>query len=136
MIQALSAERPDYSFGDGVRARACHRRGDGINADSFGPLAEVAPVDRVVITQQMAWLVAPGRRLDHLPPHPGSRRIGRHVDVDQFPPTVGDEHEHVQRLERECLQTVSRSAAHRWWAWLARNVRQVWLDGLAGPRRL
>src|SRR5207244_10914811 len=31
--------------------------------------------------------------------------------------------------------TVNRSAAHRWWAWLRRNVRQVWLGERARPRQ-
>ena len=46
------------------------------------------------------------------------------VDLHQFTPAMGDEHQHVQRLERQ-RGTLNRSAAHRWWAWLRRKVRQV-----------
>jgi hypothetical protein len=56
-----------------------------------------------VITEQMAGLVAPRRRLDDLPPHPGGSRVRRHVDMHQLTSAVGDEHEHVERLEREGL---------------------------------
>jgi len=31
--------------------------------------------------------------------------------------------------------TVNGSAAQRWWAWLRKNVRQVWLGERAGPRQ-
>ena len=53
LVQTFSAERPDDSFDDGIRPRARYRRGDGIDADSSGPLAEVASVHRVVIMEQM-----------------------------------------------------------------------------------
>src|SRR6266705_1842327 len=47
----------------------------------------------------MAWLARPGRRLEHLSPHPRGGRVSRHVDLYQFAPTMGDEHQHVQCLE-------------------------------------
>src|SRR5205823_9607730 len=46
--------------------------------------------------------LAPWCGLDELPPHPGCRRVGRQVDMRQLAPAVGDEHQHVQRLERQC----------------------------------
>src|SRR5919199_6282690 len=49
----------------------------------------------------MTWLVAPRRRLDELSPDPRRGWVSRHVDVHQLAPAVGDEHEHVQRLEGE-----------------------------------
>src|SRR3979411_337891 len=50
----------------------------------------------------MAWFLAPGRPRDECPPHPSCRRVGSHVDMPQLAPAVGDEHQHVQRLERQC----------------------------------
>src|ERR687886_120445 len=47
----------------------------------------------------MTWLVAPRRRLDELSPDPRRGWVSRHVDVHQLAPAVGDEDEHVQRLE-------------------------------------
>src|SRR5919199_2769072 len=47
----------------------------------------------------MAWLLTPGCRLDELAPDPGSGRVRRDVDVHQFAPAMGNEHEHVQGLE-------------------------------------
>src|SRR5437764_11964650 len=93
VVQALAPERADASLDHGVGPRARYGRGNGIDADSSGPLAEVAPRDRVMITEQMAWLVTPGRRLNQLLPHPGRGRVGGHVPVHQLAPTVSDEHE-------------------------------------------
>ena len=53
----------------------------------------------------MARLASPGRRFDHLAPHPGRGRVRGDVHVHQFPPAVSDEHQHVERLERECLHS-------------------------------
>src|SRR5215472_12286727 len=75
--------------------------GDGVNADTLSPLAEVATVDSVPIVQQMPRLASPGCGLDHLPPDPGCNGIGSYIDVDQLAPAMGDEHQHVQRLERQ-----------------------------------
>jgi hypothetical protein len=91
------AERPDDTFSDRVRTRRSNGRGDGIDADALGSLAQVAAVHRVAITEQMPRLATPGRRLEHLPPDPGRRGTGGHVDVHQLTPTVGDEHQDVQR---------------------------------------
>src|SRR6202022_4008048 len=78
------------------------RTGDGIDADALGALSEVAAIDRIAIVEEMAWFLAPRRGLDELPPYPGCGRVGCHVDMHQFAPAVGDEHQHVQRLERQC----------------------------------
>src|SRR5947209_15199563 len=91
MVQTLAPQRPDDAFGDGVCLRRVNRGGDGIDPDPSGPLAEVTAIHGISIAQQMAWLVTPRCRFDHLAPHPGGGRVGRHVDVRQLPPTVGDE---------------------------------------------
>ena len=115
VIEAFSTERPNDTFGDRIRTRRPNGCCDGIDADPPGSLAEVAAVDRISITQQMARPAGSGRRVDQLSPHPGSGRVGCHVHVHQHAPTVGDEHQHVQGLERSA-GTVKRSAAQRWCA--------------------
>ena len=55
------------------------------------------------VTEQLTWLAPPGRRLDELAPHPGRGRVRGDVDVQQLTPTMGDEHQHVKRLEGESL---------------------------------
>jgi hypothetical protein len=61
VFKALAAKRPDHSLDDCVRSKRTNGRGDGIDVDPSGPLAEVAPVDRVPITQQMPRSLAPER---------------------------------------------------------------------------
>src|SRR5438067_12649448 len=51
--------------------------------------------------EQMTRLATPRRRLDHLAPDPGGGRVGGHIDVHELAPAMGDEHQHVERLERE-----------------------------------
>jgi hypothetical protein len=64
-------------------------------------LSELAAIDGIPIAEQMAGFLVPGRGLDELPPHPGCGRVGRHVDMHELAPAVGDEHQHMQRLERQ-----------------------------------
>ena len=115
MIQALSAECSDDAFRDCVRPRRPDGRGDGIDADPSGSLAEVTSVDRIAITQQMAGFLTPGRRLDELTPHPGGGRVGGHVDMHQLrrPCAMNTSTYNVLNVN---VGTVNRSAAHRWWA--------------------
>ena len=80
-----------------------NRGGDGIDPDPSGRLAEVTAIHGISIAQQMAWLVTPRCRFDHLTPDPGRGRVRGHVDVHQLAPTVGDEDQHVEGLEREGL---------------------------------
>src|SRR5260370_3779447 len=100
VVKALAAQSPDHSLRDGVALWRVDWSGDGVDAGALGA-AEVAAIDRIAISEQVAWSVAPGRGLDDLPPHPGCRRAGRHIDMHQLAPTMGDEHHHVQRLERQ-----------------------------------
>jgi len=56
MVQTFSTERPDESFDDCIRTRARYGRGHGIDTDPSRPLAEVTPVYRVMIVEQMTSL--------------------------------------------------------------------------------
>ena len=47
----------------------------GIIESEQQPVISRKPVRRVMIMEQMARLGAPGRRLDHLAPHPGRSRV-------------------------------------------------------------
>jgi hypothetical protein len=73
-----------------------------------GTPPEVTAIDGIPIMQQVPRLVAPRRGLDDLAPDPSSGRVARHVDMYQLAPTMRNEHQHVQRLERQpghCEQT-------------------------------
>src|SRR6266567_864407 len=74
VVETLSPQGANHSLGTSVRTRRTNRRGDGVDTDAPSALAEVATVDYVAITQQMAWFLAPRRGLGDLPPHPGCRR--------------------------------------------------------------
>jgi hypothetical protein len=53
--------------------------------------------------------------------------------MHQLAATMLDQHQDVQDLNIS-VGTINRSAAQMRYAWLARNVRQVWLGERAGPR--
>src|SRR6266566_9838786 len=90
VVETLSPQGANHSLGNSVRRWRVDRTGDGVDADASGALTKVTAIDSVTIMQQMPWLVAPGCGLDHLSPDPCRRGVGRHVDVDQLAPTVGD----------------------------------------------
>jgi hypothetical protein len=96
---------------------------DGIDTDPSGSLTKVVAIDGVAIAEQMARLLSPGTRLDQLLPDPGRRGIGRYVEVHQLAPPMGDEHQHAQRLERQCGhgEQVGRPQHHA-----ARIIQSVW----------
>src|SRR5439155_24874445 len=95
MVETLSAQGPDHSLRDSVGLWRVDRRGDCVDADTPSAVPKIAAIDDVAIAEQMAWLPSPGRILDDLPPQPGCRRVGRHIDMHQFTPAVGDAHQHV-----------------------------------------
>jgi hypothetical protein len=96
VVETLSAERANNAFCDGVGLRRVDWRGNRIDADAAGALSEIAAVDGIVIAEQMAWFVAPGRGLDELPPHPGCGRVGRHFDMHHLAAAMRDEYQDVQ----------------------------------------
>ena len=60
VVQTLSAKCADHSLvDDRVRTRRTNRRGDDIDTDAPSALAEVAPVYRVPITEQVPRLAPP-----------------------------------------------------------------------------
>jgi hypothetical protein len=101
--EALAPQCPDQPFGDRVRARGPHRRQDGLDPETAGPLDEVAAVDGVAVPHEVPALADPRRRRDQLAPDPSGGWAGGHVQVHQLAPGVADEHEHVQRPEGQAL---------------------------------
>ena len=134
VVKTLSAERPNHFLDDRVRTRRSNGRGDAINTDPLGTLAKVAPVDGISIPQQMAWLASPGCRLDDLSPHPSGRRAGGHIDMHQLASAMRDEHQHVQRLERQSRHR-EQIRGPQVMSVVGQEVRQVWLGERTGPRQ-
>src|SRR5919108_2442790 len=81
MVQAFAAQGADEPFADRVGTRARYGRGNGVDPNASGALAEVVPIDRIPVAEQMARLLSPRRRFDHLAPHPGRGRVRGHVDM-------------------------------------------------------
>src|SRR6266545_6211312 len=101
VVETFSAQGADQSLRDGVRLRRTNGRRDSVDADALSALSKLGAIDGIPIAEQMAGFPAPWCGLDELPPHPSCRRVGCHVDMHQLASAVGDEYQHVQRLERQ-----------------------------------
>ena len=99
MVEALAAQRADQALGDRVRLGRVHRREDRLDADPGSARDEGAAVAAVAIADQVARLFAPRCRGDHLPPDPFGRRVAGDVEMDEPPPVMRHEEEHVERVE-------------------------------------
>src|SRR5260370_15082474 len=103
VVKTLLAKGPHYPF----RHRVCQRRPVGCfvifdaNASELAP--EVSTVHIVPITNEVSRLTAPGGGFDHLSPDPGRRRARGDLALNQPPPLVTDEEEHIQALEADRL---------------------------------
>jgi hypothetical protein len=51
VVKALAAQCPDHSLRDGVGLWRVDRRGDSVDADALGALAEFAAIDSVTISE-------------------------------------------------------------------------------------
>jgi hypothetical protein len=79
----------------GVGLRRMDRTGERVDADAAGSLAELAPIDRIPIAEQMAWCLASRCGLNDLPPHPGGGRVGVTLTCTNSRRPWDDEHQHV-----------------------------------------
>jgi hypothetical protein len=82
MIHALSSERTDNPFRDGVRLGCMDWSQQRFDPEPSGTGNEGAPVAAVPIPYQVLRLLAPGRRLNQLSPYPFSRGMGGHVQMN------------------------------------------------------
>jgi len=74
---------------------------DACDAEALEFSGEVFAVDGVAVVDQVAWLIAPRGGVDELLPDPGFGRTWGHVEMDNLPPGMGDEEEHVESAEAE-----------------------------------
>jgi hypothetical protein len=93
-----------------LRSRRPNRRADALDAEPADPSDEVGAVDAIAVVDQVLGVLAPGRGLDHLAPHPGGDRVGGHVEVKQTTPIVADQEEDVEGLEGQGLEQAAELA--------------------------
>lgn len=113
VVQALSPECADDAFGDRVRTRRPNRRGDGVDPDALGSLAEIAPVDGIPIARQVARTVPHGVAAISWRQTQAAVGLVVTFTCTSSRRPCATKRQHVQPLERWVV-TVNRSAAHRW----------------------
>jgi hypothetical protein len=85
MIQAVTSDGSDQPFHVGPLPGTCWRGEDFLDAHASDSLLEFTPIDLVTIAQQVPWCGIFGKRLYHLLSCPTSRRMLRHVEMNDAP---------------------------------------------------
>ena len=134
MVGALSADRANHPFGIWILPRGSPRGNDLLDPHVPHSPTEEHAIDRVPIPKKKPRLLAVGReRLNDLLSRPLSRWVGRHVEVNDPSPIVGEDHEAIQQPE-VTVGTTKKSQAAVQRRWFRRKVRHVWDDGPLGLR--
>src|SRR5215813_2578831 len=123
-VQPLPAEGTDQSLHGGVLPRAPRSRNPFLDLQSRYSLAKLFAVERIPISQQEAGSGLVRKRLNQLLRRPGSRRMLRHVEVQNATPVVGQHNQDLQHTKSRGRdgEEINRDQFGRW---LPRNERQV-----------
>ena len=100
---------------------APHHLLDSHRADA---LLEHLPINRVPVTEPVAWRLVKGESLHDLMGRPLGARMSRNVEVDDLPP-LEPKHDETVRTRKLTVGTVKKSVVARSGTWLARKVRQL-----------
>src|SRR5215469_16101059 len=96
MIQAVTSDGSDQPFHVGPLPWTCWRTEDFLEAHASDSLLELTPIDLVTIAQQVPWCSIFGKRLYHLLSCPTRRRMRRHVEMNDAPAMMSQDHKHEQ----------------------------------------
>src|SRR5712692_2188307 len=99
MIQTLSPDTADESLDIRILPRRAGGSHHFMDAHMSHTLPKRGAVDAVAVTQEIPWCLVPGTRFDHLLRRPLGRGMLRHVDVDDPPSIVGEDHKHEEHTE-------------------------------------
>ena len=96
MIQAVASDRSDQPLHVGPLPWAGRCGENFLHAQALDSLAKVTPIDPIPVSQQVPWCRVLRKRLYHLLPGPSSRRMLRHVEVNDTPAIMSQYHQHEQ----------------------------------------
>jgi hypothetical protein len=130
VIQALTPDRTDEPFREGVLPRAGGRGQDFGDPHALHALPERGTIGVVTIAQEIGRRGVVREGVHDLLGGPVGRGVLGDVEVDHTPAMVGEHDEDKEHTQ--AAGTVKKSMATTSRTWLARNVRQV-CDG--GARR-
>ncbi len=99
VVEALAPQGADEAFDERILPGRVGRRQDFLDAEGVGRAAEDGGVDTVAIAEQEAGRHVVGPGFAQLLRCPGGGGVGGHVDVDNAPASVGEDHEHEQDAE-------------------------------------
>src|SRR6516162_3092527 len=99
MIHTLAPDWSDQPFGKTVLPRRCWCDGFIAYAHSANSARGNVTIDAILIPDEVAWCLIPGKRLGQLACNPFSRRICCNVDPDELPPIQPDDDENVEQVE-------------------------------------
>jgi hypothetical protein len=86
--------------------------------------SELIAEDNIAVAQQVARQLVKGKGLPQLLSRPLCCRVGRHIEVQNATPVMGQHQKHVKYLETD-VGTVKKSMETICVRWFPRKVRQV-----------
>jgi hypothetical protein len=98
VVETLSADGADKSFGEGIWTRTSSSGEDFLEAHAREARPECLAVDLVAISQKVLRWIHPRERLDHLLYRPPGRRVLSDVEVEHTASKVGEDQEHEENL--------------------------------------
>ncbi len=128
VIEALPPEGPHHPVGDRILIRCHHRHADAADAQPSGPIAEVGPENAIPIMEQVSRLAAGPRGVEQLLPDHATVGCSVTSEVDEFPASVRDEEEDIERFEGQRLhhEQVGRPDALQFSSQEAAPARTRW----------
>ena len=91
VVQTLAADRADDAFDVGILPGRARCRADGRETDGLDCPTQRRVEGRVAVVDEAPR--ARGKGLAELLPSPCGRGVRRHVDMQDAPPVVGQDHE-------------------------------------------
>src|SRR5580700_10451688 len=102
VVEALATYAANESLGIWILPGASRSREHFFDAHSFNTVAEVATVNSVSITDQIAWRTVFRKCFNHLLRSPSSSRMVSDIKVNHSAPFMRQNNEHKQYAEPGC----------------------------------
>ena len=101
VVEALSSDRSDDPFGEGIVPGRAWGDEHLTNPHPLDSSCELGAIDLIAITEQVCGSRLVGECLDDLPRSPGGRWMARDVDMDEFTAVMAQDDEHEEQTEGE-----------------------------------
>ena len=99
MLQTFPPDAPHEALHIRILPWRPGRNHDFVDPHVLAALPKARAVDAVGVTKEMPWRLVPWKRFDHLLRRPWGSGMLRHVEVNNPPSCMGEDHEHKAHTE-------------------------------------